>query len=95
MGERKLERILEVDRRFCLYGFPLQGFSLKFISGPDMTKEIKPGSLLDTWEIVDGKRRFGFGSQKSVSFTTKEAAIDARTELKRAVDVIAEVVELE
>ena len=95
MGERKLERIFEVDRRFYLYGFPLQGFSLKFVSGPDMTKDIKPGSLLDTWEIVDGKRRFGFGPLKSVSFSTKEAAVDAQTELKRAVDVITEVVELE
>ena len=93
MGERKLERIMEPDRRFFLYGYPLQGFSLKFVSGPESAKDIKPGSWLDTWEIVDGKRRFGFGQQRNVAFATKEGAMAAKTELEKAVDVITEVVE--
>ena len=92
MGETKLECITEPDRRFVLYGYPLQGFSLKFVSGPEMTKDIKPGSLLDTWEIVEGKRRFSFGPQKGVAFSAEEAAMAAKTELEKAVDVITEIV---
>jgi len=93
MGERKLERITVTDNRFFLYGYPLEGFSLKFVSGPDMTKDVKPGSWLDTWEILDGKRRFGFGSQRNVAFPTEEAAVAAKTELEKAVEIITEVVQ--
>jgi hypothetical protein len=93
MAERKLERIIVADRRFFLYGFPLQGFALKFVSGPEGTKDVKAGSWLDTWEIVDGKRRFGFGPQRNVAFSTKEGAIDAQKELEKAVEIITEVVE--
>lgn len=93
MGERKLERISVTDNRFFLYGYPLQGFSLKFVSGPEMAKDIKRGSWLDTWETIEGKRRFGFGPQRNVAFATKEAAIDAKTELEKAVEIITEVVE--
>jgi hypothetical protein len=93
MGERKLERFTVIDNRFFLYGYPLQGFSLKFVSGPDMTKDVKPGSWLDTWETVDGKRRFGFGPQRNVAFATKEDATAAKTELEKAVEIITEVVE--
>jgi hypothetical protein len=93
LGERKLERTTVADNRFFLYGYPLQGFSLKFVSGPEMTKDVKPGSWLDTWETIEGKRRFGFGTQRNVALATKEAAIDAKTELEKAVDIITEVVE--
>jgi hypothetical protein len=93
MGERKLESFTVPDTRFFMYGYPLQGFSLKFVSGPEMTKAIKPGSWLDTWEIIDGKRRFAFGPQKNLAFATKEAAVDAQTELKKAVDITTEVAE--
>lgn len=93
MGERKLESTTAIDNRFFFYAYPLEGFSLKFVSGPDMTKNVKPGSWLDTWETADGKRRFAFGPRKNVAFATKEAAIDAQTELKKAVDIVTEVAE--
>ncbi len=92
MGEIKLERITATDRRFSLDGYPLQGFSLKFISGPEVTKDIKPGSWLEIWEFVDGKIRFGFGPQKNVAFPTKEAVVGVQKELNK-VDIITEVVE--
>lgn len=91
MGERKLERITVTDNRFFLYGYPLQGFSLKFVSGPDMTKDVKPGSWLDSWQNIEGNVRFNFGPQKSVAFATKEAAIAVQKELEKAVDIITEV----
>jgi hypothetical protein len=93
MGERKLERISVVDHRFFFYAYPLKGFSLRFVSGPEMTKGIKHGSWLDTWETIDGKRHFGFGPQKNVVFATKEAAIDAKKELEKAVDIITDIEE--
>lgn len=93
MGERKLETTFITDRRFFLYEFPVQGFSLKFASGPEMTKNIKAGDWLDTWETVEGKRRFAFGPRKNVAFATKEAAIEAKTELEKAVSIITEVAE--
>jgi hypothetical protein len=34
MAERKLESRTVRDNRLFLYDFPLQGFSLKFVSGP-------------------------------------------------------------
>jgi hypothetical protein len=93
MGERKLESITGIDNTYTFDGYPLQGFSLKFVSGPEMTKAVKPGSWLNTWETVDGKRRFNFGPRKTVVFATEQAAIDAQTELKKAVDVVTEVAE--
>ena len=93
MGERKLESTTDIDNKFTFDEYPLQGFSLKFVSGPEMTKAVKPGSWLNTWETLDGKRRFNFGLRKTVAFVTKQAAIDAQTELKKAVEVITEVAE--
>jgi hypothetical protein len=93
MGERKLESFSAVDNRFTFDGYPLKGFSLKFVSGPEMTKNVKRGSWLDTWETFEGKRRFGFGPRKTVAFVTEQAAIDAQTELKKAVEIITEVAE--
>lgn len=93
MGERKLGSTTVRDNRLFLYDCPLQGFSLKFVSGPEMTRNVKQGAWLDTWEIVDGKRRFAFGPRKNLAFGTKEGAIDAQTELKKAVDIITEVAE--
>lgn len=93
MGERKLEQSYITDRRFFLYEFPLQGFSLRFVSGPDLTKDITPGAWLDRWETLDGKRRFAFGPRKNVAFITKEAAIAAQAELEQAVDIVTEVAE--
>jgi hypothetical protein len=78
MGERKLETHTEVDRRFFLYEFPLNGFSLRFVSGPEMTKNVCPGEWLDRWETIDGKRRFAFGPRKNVAFASKEAAMEAQ-----------------
>jgi hypothetical protein len=93
MGERKLGSTTVRDNRLFLYDYPLQGFSLKFVSGPEMTKNVKSGSWLDTWETVDGKRRFAFGPRKNVAFATKEAAMDAQTELKKAADIVTEIAE--
>jgi hypothetical protein len=93
MAERKLETGCLTDNRFFLYEFPLQGFSLKFVSGPEMTKNVKPGEWLDRWETVEGKRRFAFGPRKNVAFATKEVAIEAQSELQKAVDIITEVAE--
>jgi hypothetical protein len=93
MGERNLESIRATDNKFTFDGYPLEGFSLKFVSGPEMTKSVTPGSWLNTWETVDGKRRFNFGPRKTMAFATEQAAIDAQTELKKAVDIITEVAE--
>jgi hypothetical protein len=93
MAEGKLETEYITDRRLFLYEFPLRGFSLKFVSGPEMTKNIKPGEWLDRWEMTEGKRRFAFGPRKNVAFVTKEAAIDAQTELRTFVDVVTEIAE--
>jgi hypothetical protein len=92
MGEAKLERAIRADRRFFLYDYPLQGFSLRFVSGPDLTKEVKPGSWLDTWENTE-KIRFSFGPKRTLAFRTKEAAVAVQKELDKAVDIITEVVE--
>jgi hypothetical protein len=93
LGERKLEMFSGVDNRFFFDGYPLAGFSLKFVSGPEMTKNVKPGSWLDTWEISEGKRKFSFGPRKTTAFASKQSAIDAQTELQRAVEVVTEVAE--
>jgi len=93
MGERKLESVTAIDNRFLFYTYPMNGFSLRFVSGPEDIKNVTPGWWLDTWEIVAGKRRFSFGPQNNVVFATKETAVEAQTELKKAVDVITEVVE--
>jgi hypothetical protein len=93
MAERELEKMPDLSMRFRLEGYQLHGFCLKFVSGPDMTKDVQPGSWLDRWETAAGKRRFNFGPQPDVAFASKRAAEDARTELNRAVDIITEVVE--
>ena len=94
MAERKLERYTVRDNRFFLYGYSLlQGFSLTFVSGPEMTKDVKQGSWLDTWETEDGTRTFSFGPRRNLTFGTKEAAVAVKTELERAVEIITEVVE--
>ncbi len=93
MGERQLESITTTECKLTFDAYPLRGFSLKFVSGPKMTKSVKPGSWLNTWETVDGKRRFNFGPRKNVAFVTEQAAIDAQAELKKAVDIITEVAE--
>jgi hypothetical protein len=94
MAERKLERYTVRDNRFFLYGYSLlQGFSLVFVSGPDLTREVKQGEWLDDWETEDGTRRFSFGPRRNLTFATKEAAVAVKAELERAVDIITEVVE--
>jgi hypothetical protein len=76
-----------------LYEYPLPGFSLKFVSGPEKTKTIKAGSWLIRWELTQGKRIFGFGEKKTILFPTGEMALAAKTELQKEADVITEVVE--
>lgn len=93
MAERTLSTFTEPDRSFRLYQYPVSGFSLKFVSGPEMTKNVKPGHWLSTWDTRDGKRVFGFGPTKDIVFASKEAATDAKTELEKAVEVITEVAE--
>lgn len=92
MAERKLESQTVVDRRFFFYEY-VPGISLMFISGPEMTKDVKSGAWLDMWELADGKRRFSFGARKVLIFATREAATAAQMELKTAVDIITKVVE--
>ena len=93
MAERKLESNTVPDNSFRFDSYPLQGFSLKFVSGPEMTKNVKKGWWLHTWETVDGKRRFAFDSQKVLAFPSKEAATAAKEELEKAVEIITEVAE--
>jgi len=93
MSERKLERVTVDDRRLFEYGYHPKGFSLKFVSGPELTKDVKPGSWLDSWEVSEGKTRFSFGPRKNVFFATKEVAIAVQTDLKQAVDIITEIAE--
>jgi hypothetical protein len=93
MAERELEKMLDLSWRFRLEGYQLHGFCLKFVSGPDMTKDVQPGSWLDRWETANGKRRFSSGPQPDVAFASKQGAEDAQTELKRAVDIITEIAE--
>jgi hypothetical protein len=91
--ERKLETFKELDRSFRLFEYPLLGFSLRFVSGPEMTKNVQPGEWLSRWTTADGKRVFGFGPYKDIAFASKEEAIAAKTELEKAVDIITEVAE--
>jgi hypothetical protein len=93
MAERKLETFKEVEHTFRFDEYRLQGCSLKFVSGPELTKNVKPGEWLIRWETNQGKRIFGFGPKKDLAFATREAAIAAKTELEKAVDVITEVAE--
>ena len=93
MAEKKLETFTEVDRSFRLYEYPLPGFSLKYISGPEITKNLTSGLWLNRWENTSTKRVFAFGPEKNLVFTTKEAALAAKAELESAVDVITEVAE--
>ena len=91
MGERKLRRITEIGRRLYLLDYPVHGLGLKFVSGPEETKDIKLGSWLENWEVRDGKRVFGFGTNKGVIFSTLEDATAVQEQLKSAVDVITEI----
>jgi hypothetical protein len=93
LAERKLESDTVLDNSFRFDSYPLPGFSLRFISGPEMTKNLKKGWWLHTWDTVDGKRRFAFDSQKVLVFPSKEAATAAKEELQKAVDIITEVAE--
>ena len=54
MAERRLESNTVTDNSFRFDNYPLPGFSLKFVSGPEMTKNLKKGWWLHTWETVDG-----------------------------------------
>jgi len=58
-----------------------------------MTKDVKPGSWLDSWQNSEGEVRFSFRPQKKLSFGTKEAAVAVQKELEKAVDIITEVAE--
>jgi hypothetical protein len=93
MGERKLERNTVPDNTFRFASYPVAGFSLKFVSGPELTKDVKPGWWLQKWETADGQRRFLFGPDKDLAFTSKDAAVAAKTELEKAVNIITEVAE--
>jgi hypothetical protein len=93
MAERKLERSTAIDNGFFLYDYPVEGFSLKFVSGPELTKDVKKGSWLDSWQNSEGKIQFTFGPQKRVAFNSKETAIAVQRELEKAVDIITEVAE--
>jgi hypothetical protein len=92
--KRRIECVVVPERRVFLFGYPSAGVSLKYVSGPDETKEIKPGSWLDMWSLENGKRQFHFGSfpQKNAIFATKELALAAKAELEM-VGVITEVAE--
>jgi hypothetical protein len=97
MAERKLEVTTKPDNRVFFYTFPLPGFGqmagfyLKFVSGPPLTKDVKPGSWLQHWATVNGKREFLFGPERVLGFASEEAAIAAKEELEKAVDIITEV----
>jgi hypothetical protein len=92
MSERKLSTFTEVDNSVRFYRYPVDGFSLKFVSGPEMTKNVQPGHWLIKWEMRNGNRIFGFGPERDVIFVSREAAKEAQDELKNAVEVVTEVV---
>ena len=93
MAESKLETFTELDNSLKLYQYGLQGFGLKFVSGPEITKNVKAGDWLSRWDEKNGKRIFGFGPTKDVVFVSKEDADLARDELKKTVGVLVEAVE--
>jgi hypothetical protein len=93
MADRTLESRITTYSRFFSYEYPVEGFSLKFASGPGMTKDVKPGEWLESWENYRARLTFSFGPQKTIVFVTKEAAIDVQKELERAVDIITTVAE--
>lgn len=98
MAERKLEVTTKPDNRIVFYSYSLTGeliggFSLKFVSGPALTKNIKPGWWLQHWATGNGKREFLFGPEKILAFASEEAATAAKEELEKAVDIITEVAE--
>jgi len=43
----------------------MQGFCLKFVSGPGLPKDVKPGEWLESWEISGGRITFTFGPRKT------------------------------
>ena len=94
MAERKLESTSVPDNGFRFDAYPsVPGFSLKFVFGPEMTKNVKKGWWLYVWDTVDGKRRFAFDHQKVLAFPSKESAVAAKEELEKAVEIITEVAE--
>jgi hypothetical protein len=98
MAERKLEVTTKPDNRIVFYSYSLTGefmggFSLKFVSGPPLMKNLKPGWWLQHWAMGNGKREFLFGPEKILAFASEEAATAAKEELEKAVDIIAEVAE--
>lgn len=86
MGEKKLERTAGIDNTFSFDEYPLKGYSLKFVSGPETTKDVKPGSWLNSWS--EGKVQFTFGPRKTLAFASKEAAEAVRKELEKSVDIL-------
>jgi hypothetical protein len=98
MAERKLEVITKPDNRIVFYSYSLTGmqmlgFSLKFVSGPALAQNIKPGWWLQHWATGNGKREFLFGPEKVLAFASEEAATAAKEELEKAVEMITEVAE--
>jgi hypothetical protein len=99
MAERKLEVTTKPDNRVFFYTYSLagfghmEGFSLKFVSGPPMTKDVKPGWWLQHWGMLNGQRQFLFGPEKLLAFVSEQAATAAKEELEKAVDIITELAE--
>ena len=93
MGERELERITVPDNTFRFSYSPAIGFSLKFVSGPELTKDLEAGWWLQRWEMIGGQRQFLFGPEKDLAFSSKDAALATKAELEKAVDIITEVAE--
>jgi hypothetical protein len=83
------------ERRAIIRGYRLNGWSLKYVSGPDATNGIKRGAWLNTWALENTMREFGFGSfpEKSLVFATKEEALGAKAELEQMAGVITEIAE--
>jgi hypothetical protein len=93
MGERKLQRNTVPDNTFRFPSYPVTGFSLKFVSRPELTKDVSPGWWLWKWETAEGQRRFLFGREKDLAFASRDAALAAKHELEKAVDIVTEVAE--
>ncbi|HEY4740373.1 MAG TPA: hypothetical protein VIH76_07255 [Candidatus Acidoferrales bacterium] len=93
MGEKKLKRTLGTDNTFSYDEYSHTGYCLKFISGPELTKDVEPGSWLNSLQFNEGKVQFTFGPSKTLTFVSKEAAEAVRKELEKAVDILTEIAE--
>jgi hypothetical protein len=69
LGNRKLERLIGEERMlFSLWQYPLQGPSLRFVSGPGgMAETVKPGWWLNVWESMDFPPVGSVEAQKAAS----------------------------